>query len=685
MTRANFVVKRASKLAVGCGNGILAATLLCLICSASFARSRNRSPIDQSIAPLQTALQANDLDAAQLAAASIYQQATNTLALQSSDPTVIIDPVMVAETVEFSRTKAAFEIAQCFYNHAQLDFAKQWATTGTTGSTLAEEYVRKATVLLGQIATAVDKDDEAIADFLSVIQLPNRYREQPAAYAGLVEVLLLQKRDDLVEQWLRDGQSRFEGAGDLQLLFLREAVKTLRRRNHPLWRTLDQQIVDVAPTGDGGKRKALFELASDARKFGRWAEAETNYAAICASDLKSAEETVNAHLFLAKAQAKQGRDYSASIQSLESRIQNFAKAEDKEYGHYRLGKFYEEQARFDAAATNYQLLATSTSTSTWAAASLHQLAALKERQGDLKTALQLYLQYPKKYPGNDRLVVQAYGNALNVTETLGQTNVAEQIVGSITNRAAKIQDYNVHLNLAFYFKKREKQQIAQSYLESSLPLARSALGVASDRSLIHFRVLRRLFDFAQYQRVIDYFAANASDLVDTDSPPNDYQLESRCYKAMALASTGHREQALDELRELLDQAHASPDSEANIAGLLGLYYNTPKDRATAAEFFEWAARKYPDHPWANLSRLELAIQRFNAGDYAAAQKLTDDITNSLGENSKMSWIRATYWGAVYLRGCCLQLQGNTGKAAELKQLALTKTPDLRIQDRLRTK
>ena len=80
--------------------------------------------------------------------------------------------------------------------------------------------------------------------------------------------------------------------------------------------------------------------------------------------------------------------------------------------------------------------------------------------------------------------------------------------------------------------------------------------------------------------------------------------------------------------------------------------------------------------------MELAIQRFNAGEFAAARKLTDDITNVLPENHKMVWIRELYWGAVYLRGCCLQAQGGDGTG--LKQLALSKVPAMRIQNRLRT-
>jgi hypothetical protein len=80
--------------------------------------------------------------------------------------------------------------------------------------------------------------------------------------------------------------------------------------------------------------------------------------------------------------------------------------------------------------------------------------------------------------------------------------------------------------------------------------------------------------------------------------------------------------------------------------------------------------------------LELAIKAFNAKDFAGARKLTDDITNALPEKNWMQWVRQTYWGAVYLRGCCLQAQGQTQDGAALKQLATSKFPALTIQKRL---
>jgi len=48
----------------------------------------------------------------------------------------------------------------------------------------------------------------------------------------------------------------------------------------------------------------------------------------------------------------------------------------------------------------------------------------------------------------------------------------------------------------------------------------------------------------------------------------------------------------------------------------------------------------------------------------------------------MPWIQRTYWSAVYLRGCCLQAQGQTQDGAALKQLPMSKFPALTIQKRL---
>jgi TolA-binding protein len=647
----------------------------------ALARSKNRALVNQSLAPLNAALDANDIDVAQSAAVSIYQQATNAPSLPSPDPTVIIDPVMIADTVGFNRTKVAVEIAQCFYNHAQLDLAKQWALTATSGGSLADEYVRRATVLLGNIATGMDRDNDASAYYLSVITLNGQYREQTAAYAGLLELLMLQKQDELVEQWVRNGQSKFEGAGTLELDFLKAAAKTLKRRNHPLWLELDRQIVELTPAGKTSRMIALRELASNARKFARWAEAETNYAAICAMNQSSPEEIVNSHLFLADCQAKQAEDYTRCIERLKLKIQNFATVEERDYGYYRLAKFYHGLGRDDLAQTNYWVQVSGLSTSSWAAASLHQLGVLKEKEGDFQDALRLYLQYPQRFPQNDRLVMLAYAGALSAADSLGDTNASAKILSTIANRAAAIQDYNVHLNVAYHYKVCGREDLARQFLASGLTLARNALGVASDsavHSLIHFRVLRRLTDFQLYQKAIDYFTGNIGDLADNNSRPDDYQLQCRCYRAIALASLGQKQQAMEEIRDLMDRAQANPELEAKFAEILAIY----SDKSAATELFEWAANKYPSHPWVNIGRLELAVQKYNAGDCAAAQKLAADIINSLRENHKMAWIHRLYWEAVYLRGCCLQTQGKIEEGAQLKQTAFEKSPDLPIQNRL---
>jgi len=657
--------------------------------SPAFARSKNRSRSylgTNQVEQLDAALKSNDVDSAQAIAVAIYQQATNAPALQSTDPTLIIDPVVVAQTMEFNRTRSACDIAACFYRHADLDDARRWATTATTGGTLGEQYVRRATVLLGNIATAMDNDAVAVTNFLSVITLPGLYHEQPAAYAGLLEALMLQKQDDQVTQWVQNGQTQFAGSGDLELDFLKQASAALKRRNQPLWQGLDQQIAGLSSSGPGNKLNALRQLASNARKFGRWAEAETNYAAICAMPLNSAEETVNSYLFLAESQTKQGEDITTTLSGLAVQCAGFANPEDCEYGTYRVAKFYDEQGSNDLAAAGYGALVSSLSTSTWAAASLHQLGALKERQGDMHGALQLYLQYPQSFPQNDRLVMQSYASALNVADSLGDTNTASLVLGAITNRAGLIQDYNVYLNLAFHYKKSGHPDIASELLTNGLSLAQQTLQITTDphsRYTIHFRVLRRIADFDQWQQTLNYFQTYAADFSATDNAPDDFKYQCYWYKAYALFETTNRQAALDTFQWLVDQETGRPQLQARTAETLAVLYSSVGANASSAQFFEAVTREFPTHQWAHAARIALAVGKFNAGDVAGARKLADEITNTLSENSKMVWIQDTYWSAIYLRGRCLQAQGNVSGGDSLKQLALSKVPELSIPNRLR--
>jgi tetratricopeptide (TPR) repeat protein len=655
------------------------------LCSVpAYARSKNRTSrfvVASQIQQIDEALQSNEVASAETIATAYFAQATNA-SLQSSSPNVIIDPVMAGQTAELIRSGTAFEIARCFYNHAELDIAKRWATTATMGGTLAEQQVRLATVLLGNIASAMDKNDEAVEKFTSVIQLPNLNREQALAYAGLLEVFMLQKQNDLVPQWVQQGRAQFAGS-DFELDFLKKASEALKRRNHPLWRDLDQQIVSLSSAGLGSKLNALRQLASNARKFGRWAEAETNYAAICALPIGSPQDTVNAFLFLAEVQAKQSKDFTSTLQNLQSNVRAFARPDDREYAVYRVGKFYEEQDRLDSAATNYQVICSSSSTSTWAAASLHQLAGIREKQGDLQTALQLYQQYPKRFPQNPRLKLQSYAKGLNVAMTLGNTNMADQIAATITNSAASLADYNAQLHLAFYFWKRGNQPMMRQFLERGLSQVSHALATAPgsrERYQIHFNVLKHLSYYGHPQRTLDWFSANPVDLPDSPMTTDVLGLQCYAYKAFALSALKRTADAMALMQELLDQVDGNPELEIKFTTDLGQMYEWSSDNASAAPFFEAIALKYPSHEWANLGRLRLAIQKFNAGDFAGAIKLTEDITSYLPDNSKRGFIKWLYWSAVYVRGCCLQAQGLNGDS--LMQMALTRIPNLAIQREL---
>jgi tetratricopeptide (TPR) repeat protein len=659
---------------------------LAALATPAFARSKNRSAAHADLAQIEQALKAGDLATAQSVATAIYQQDTTVASPQAPAVDVIIDPALATESAEHMRCKTACQIAEIFYRHAELDTAKQWAQTAVASGTLNNQYVRQATVLLGDIAVAMDRDDEAVTNYVSVITLKNQFREQPAAYAGLLELLMLRKEDELVEQWVRHGQDKYEGAGGLELDFLKAAAQTLKRRNHPLWNELDQQIVDLTPEGKSGKLQALRELASNARKFGRYAEAETNYAAICAMPLKSAEEAVNAHLFLAECQAKQAKDITPTLQLLQSKASAFTNSVDREYATYRVAKFYEDQGRSDLAQTNYSTLVSSPSTSTWAAASLHQLAALKEKQGDLQTALQLYLQYPQRFPQNGQLVLQAYANALNVTDTRGDTIAASQIVSAITNRAAVLPDYNVHLNLAHHYQFKSKQyDLAQRFLASGLNLASQALARTTDpdgRYEIHYRVLRRLSDFGRSQDVLDYFTANSNDLgsIPTDGGASAYGCVY--FKAVALYGAGRTDEAKAQFDWLLHRVTGHAELETVVGSVLAVVQMQTAQAPAATALFEGVAERYPTHPWANLGRLYLAADKYKQGDVGTSLKRAQEIIATSSGTDKTVWVRKTYWSAVYIRGACLKAQGELEQGVASMQEALSHGPDLEVLQRL---
>jgi tetratricopeptide (TPR) repeat protein len=468
------------------------------------------------------------------------------------------------------------------------------------------------------------------------------------------------------------------GAG---IIHAARAMPALKRRNHPLWRELNEQIVELEPKK--GKLQALRELASNARKFGRWAEAEQHYAAICALPLNSAEETVNAHLFLAEVQAKQNKDITPTLQSLQQKTADFADATDKEYATYRLAKFYETQGQLDNASTLYASLCNGSSTSTWAAAALHQLAALKEKQGELQTALQLYLRYPQRFPQNERLAMQSYASALNVADALGDIDTAEQVASAISAKAASVQDYNVHLNLAWCCRKHGQSQVAKDSLDKGLDLARSALArtqALGARITIHLHVLRRLADFAEYQQIFAHFAAYSRDMsFELQAAPVEY-FQCLYYKAIAFQHTRQISEALDLCRQVLPLVPADAEVRPKFLALLA---NLRSQWATLAEFqetLESIEQAYPSHPATNLVRLQAVGYLLGTGKYDEALGYLDKILSTSHGSAKLQWVRNTHWRAVYLRGRCLTELGQLAEGRELMAEAARRLPEVELME-----
>jgi tetratricopeptide (TPR) repeat protein len=183
--------------------------------------------------------------------------------------------------------------------------------------------------------------------------------------------------------------------------------------------------------------------------------------------------------------------------------------------------------------------------------------------------------------------------------------------------------------------------------------------------------------------MLNYLGANATEFpgLAADTNSDAHHLQCYGYQAIALYRSGNQQDGLALLADLLDRAHGNADLEAkfgeNLASL-----SRSMDAEAADQLFAWVMQKFPSHPYASFGRLELAIRAFNTGDVAGAMKLANDIINALPEKTKMPWIQKVYWSAVYLRGCCLQAQGQAQQGATLKQLAMSKFPALTIQKRL---
>ncbi len=638
--------------------------------------------LQQGIAQLDQLLKSGDVEGATAFANSLYEQ-QSVIATSPPPDGVIIDPVVAAEMANLTRTKAACRIGETFCKHAELQPARHWGETTLSTATCTNQFTRGARVLLGDVCVAMDQDNEAVGWYTGVINENCQNRVQIRAYAGLLDLVLMNKQTDLAEQWVQHGCQKFENAGELELKFLREASRVLKRRNDPLWRELNEQIVDFDPSRS--QLHALRELASNARKFGRYAEAETNYTAICAMNL-SAAECINNHLFLAECQAKQEKNCGAVLQALTTKSTEFTKSEDREYATYRIAKFYESQNNLSLAATNYLSLATSSSTSTWAAAAMNRLAALSERQGDLPRALQLYLEYPQRFAESDRHVMQAYAGALSVAEQIGDSSAIDQVMSAIAGRAATVQDYNTHLNLAFHYKGKGQRALSQQFLQSGIALAQQTLNATTDpdeRVRIHMRVSRRLSDTGKPADGLAYLQAHEQDLIAATPAGKADKFGCYFFWIRCLWQTGRKAEAITLSNQILPLVSGDRELEAMFVQNLGYVHRISGDTAGAEGLYQWLDENYPNHLWSNPGRIRLAEKQFNEGHVQNALELADKVIASTPQNSKMWWIANLFNEATYVRGRSLIELGRAQEGQRLVQEALQSNPGLGLARRLR--
>jgi tetratricopeptide (TPR) repeat protein len=662
-------------------SGVFVASVFVLV-SAVFAQQTAPS-LEQSIRQLDQRLKDGDTQGAVSLADSIYQQQSDA-ATQPPEEGVLIDPVIATQMVQMVRCKVACRIGETFIKHTELEPAKHWGETTLAATSSTNQYTRGARVLLGDVAMAMDRDNEATGWYAGVVDEAGTNPQQIRAYAGLFELALINKNEEALGEWLQHGRQKFENAAELRLKFLRESSRVLKRRNHPLWKEINAEIVDLDPSKS--KLHALRELASNARKFNRLAEAETNYMAICSIPLLSAEECVNNHLFLAECQSKQQKDFSATIENLRTKIQNFETSLQREYGTYRIGKFYDAIGQLDMARTNYEALVNSTSTSTWCAAALNQSAKLAEKQGDLPRALQLYLQYPQRFNDNDRHVMQAYASALNVAGALGDTATENQILSFIGSRAPNIQDYNVHLNLAWHYKAKGKSDLSAQFLQSGLNLAQAALTTTTNadaRVRIHHRVARRLSDTGSSADGLSYLQAHEQDLLAASSNAKRDKYGSYFFWIRCLWQTRKKAEAIALSNQVLPQLRGDNELEAMFAQNLGYVRSLAGDNAGADEMNLWLDQNYPNHLWSNPGRMEIAEKLFKQGQVQQALEVAEKVIASTPQNSKMWWIRNLFLEANYLRGRCLIASGQTQEGQKLIDDSLRADPSLGIVVRLR--
>jgi tetratricopeptide (TPR) repeat protein len=583
----------------------------------------------------------------------------------------------------------------------------------TTGS----RHVQ-ALILAGHVERALSQMPAALTYYGQAIAAAPAEPRTISAYQQSVRLLL---RAGSVSEALAvasAGQQAFGSSSKLPA-YLDRISTALRYGADPQWRNYAAQVAATATNELA--RRALMQLATDARLRSDWPDTETYYQRLTARPSRSWRSNADAQIHLFEAQLKQTNTVGAgqtatallsSVFSLSSGASNtnhtivaatnvgamssggtvggtnttlspvtvspsLPPSDAPPYAMYRLGKIWLANGQTNQAVAQWQQVVASYSSTPYAGMAEFELARLAEANGNLTNALAFYRAFLSLPETASRYHFYAYANVIRLQEALGETADATVSLQTVQTTALQSQDAELQLSIVQYLWQLSDKTLANQLLQAGMANALAQAKTTTDphkRLWWEYLIARRLTSFWKYGQLAQYATQFQPDLQNKALPDRE-RYSSYYLLIRALEKTGQTAQAQALCQNLVSSL---PDDSMFVGHILYRMFQEAKAQGNAVTVRDLAMAAFHAQPtssvFGQIMYLETAVEDFNTGNYtnalAKAIQLEQDVPMSSGKIR--DWAAHFRWDCQYLQGRCLIAQGNAVAGQPLVVDALAK-------------
>ena len=403
-----------------------------------------------------------------------------------------------APTNAAAQASMSYHLAHHYWMYGNADGADRFLAQSVT--TTGDRQVQ-ALILAGHVKRALGQMDAALGYYEQAIAAAPAEEKTITAYQQSVRLLLRAGRQADAQTLMAAGQQAFASSGELPA-YLNRIAGVLRDQADPRWRDYAAQVAATATNEVA--RRALIELAVDARMRRDWVGVESFYRQAATRPSKSWRSNVDAQVRLLEAQLNQTNTVGATQteQALLSSAPALPTDDARAYAIYRLGKIWLANGHANTAAVRWQQIVSSYPSTALAGMAQVHLATLAEAGGNLTNAVTWYQAFLSRPDTLPQYKLHAYANLIRLEQALGSASQAALHLGDVQSAALQSHDAELQLDIAQYLWQHSDQGLASQLLEAGLTNAEAQVKAEPDphkRLRREYMIARRLDAFEDYE------------------------------------------------------------------------------------------------------------------------------------------------------------------------------------------